>query len=75
MTIKLPENPTPKQIDAVRLALVREVFESNATNYRSVEPPEGILWRGIYDVEGQEFYVEYDGTDLNKWPVGGGQDG
>lgn len=75
MKLNLPENPTAEQIDAVRLALVREVFEENATNYRSVDPPESVLWRGMYEAEGQEFYIEYDGTDLSKWPVGGGQDG
>jgi hypothetical protein len=73
--LNLPNNPTPEQVNAVRLAIVRQVFEDSATNYRPVDPPEGILWKGLYTVGDRDFYIEYDGTDLTKWPVGGGQDG
>jgi hypothetical protein len=72
--MKLPENPTSEQVTAVCLSLTRLAFEDTAENFIGPEPRTGGGWQGTYEVAGQTFVIEYDGTSLTKWPEGGGQD-
>jgi hypothetical protein len=73
--LNLPENPTPEQLNAVVLAIVRQTFEDDATDFVGPEPLDGGGWKGTYTAGGTEFNIEYDGSEFTKYPVGGGQDG
>jgi hypothetical protein len=73
--LKLPEAPTPEQLNAICLAIIRETFEDDATDFVGPEPIDGGGWKGTYAAGGVAFNITYDGEAFEKWPVGGGQDG
>jgi hypothetical protein len=73
--LTLPDNPTPEQQKAVVLAIVRQSFEDTAENIQGIEPLGDRGWKTVYSADGVDYNLEYDGIQLTKWPVGGGQDG
>jgi hypothetical protein len=68
--LKLPDDPTPQQLNAIALAIVRESFEDDATDFQGPEPLDGGGWKGTYTAGGVKFIIEYDGTQFEKWPAG-----
>lgn len=71
MALKLPPNPTPKQIDAMTLALIRNVFEPNATDLGEVVGDGKGGWSTTYTANGQKFEISYTPKDgFLKGPVG-----
>jgi hypothetical protein len=68
--LTLPDNPTPEQLNAVGLAIIRETFESDATNFKGPQALDGGGWKGTYTADGVNFNITYDGETFEKWPVG-----
>jgi hypothetical protein len=72
--MNLPDNPTPEQLDAIALTVIRQTFESDAQDLRELTNSDG-SWQAVYTAGGVDFAIEYDGTEFTKYPIGGGQDG
>ena len=70
---KLPENPTPEQLKAIALAVIRTTFEDDAENIGDIEPLEegGGGWKTTYEANGYKYSIEYTKRDgFGKIPVG-----
>ena len=72
---KLPDDPTPEQLQAVALATIRAAFESDASDLRELAPLDNDGWQAVYTAEGRDFTIQYSRGEFVKFPVGGGQDG
>lgn len=75
---KLPENPTPEQLKAIALAVIRTTFEDDAENIGDIEPLDegGGGWKTTYEAgfnangAGYEYAIEYTKRDgFGKMPL------
>lgn len=68
---KLPDNPTPEQLQRIALAVIRVTFENDADNIGEIEPFEDGGWKTTYEAGGQWFSLEYTpGDGFGKQPIG-----
>lgn len=69
--LKLPETPTPEQLQAIALVTIRDTFESDAENLRDLAPLDGGGWQAVYSAGETSFNITYDpNKGFEKWPVG-----
>jgi hypothetical protein len=71
MTLKLPDSPTPEQLQAIALVIIRQTFEDTAESLRDLAPLDGGGWQAVYSADGVDFNITYSESEgFEKWPVG-----
>jgi hypothetical protein len=65
-SMKLPSSPTPKQVEAIALATIQEVFEDEATDLRDLTIPGDGTWSASYTAGSMDFDLEWDGEEFIK---------
>lgn len=64
--LKLPDQPTDQQIEAITLATIREVFEPNATDLQDLTIPGDGTWTATYSADKVRYAIEWDGDTFTK---------
>jgi hypothetical protein len=66
--LKLPTNPSDKQLNAIALATIRQVFEEDAELTSGITPFGDSGWQTTYKSGNLEFKIEWDGIAFTKYP-------